>query len=192
MAEEKIKYTGIEYTGISLTHTHLRTQHPLGLLVESPGRIVAGGIGGLLGDGLRVSYGGGENWGKTFVKIFLCLSVERRRRDKINNWIVQLSKIIPDCSMENTKSGQVSRGACLCGRGGCAHSSLPANSEQQCLFLCCECACVQEGCSRAEVTSIRLLGWMWPTDVIYPARGLSQHHHQLLSCADLSLLEGQP
>ncbi|NWI09928.1 USF1 factor, partial [Dromaius novaehollandiae] len=31
--------------------------------------------------------------------------VERRRRDKINNWIVQLSKIIPDCSMENTKSG---------------------------------------------------------------------------------------
>ncbi|KAI2590335.1 USF2 isoform 10, partial [Pan troglodytes] len=23
--------------------------------------------------------------------------VERRRRDKINNWIVQLSKIIPDC-----------------------------------------------------------------------------------------------
>ncbi|XP_061461982.1 upstream stimulatory factor 1 isoform X2 [Rhineura floridana] len=32
--------------------------------------------------------------------------VERRRRDKINNWIVQLSKIIPDCSMENTKSGQ--------------------------------------------------------------------------------------
>lgn len=35
------------------------------------------------------------------------LAVERRRRDKINNWIVQLSKIIPDCSMENTKSGQV-------------------------------------------------------------------------------------
>lgn len=34
-------------------------------------------------------------------------TVERRRRDKINNWIVQLSKIIPDCSMENTKSGQV-------------------------------------------------------------------------------------
>ncbi|KAF1568344.1 Upstream stimulatory factor 1, partial [Eudyptes schlegeli] len=32
-------------------------------------------------------------------------SPERRRRDKINNWIVQLSKIIPDCSMENTKSG---------------------------------------------------------------------------------------
>lgn len=39
--------------------------------------------------------------------IFPSLPVERRRRDKINNWIVQLSKIIPDCSMENTKSGQV-------------------------------------------------------------------------------------
>ncbi|KAM6434996.1 upstream stimulatory factor 1 isoform 5-T8 [Liasis olivaceus] len=38
--------------------------------------------------------------------------VERRRRDKINNWIVQLSKIIPDCSMENTKSGQ-SKGGIL-------------------------------------------------------------------------------
>ncbi|VFV27781.1 upstream stimulatory factor 1 isoform 2 [Lynx pardinus] len=36
--------------------------------------------------------------------------VERRRRDKINNWIVQLSKIIPDCSMESTKSGQVTGG----------------------------------------------------------------------------------
>uniref|UniRef100_A0A8C6ZYS6 Upstream stimulatory factor 1 n=1 Tax=Nothoprocta perdicaria TaxID=30464 RepID=A0A8C6ZYS6_NOTPE len=40
------------------------------------------------------------------------LAVERRRRDKINNWIVQLSKIIPDCSMENTKSGQ-SKGGIL-------------------------------------------------------------------------------
>lgn len=36
--------------------------------------------------------------------------MERRRRDKINNWIVQLSKIIPDCSMESTKSGQVTEG----------------------------------------------------------------------------------
>ncbi|EPQ16571.1 Upstream stimulatory factor 1 [Myotis brandtii] len=39
-------------------------------------------------------------------------TVERRRRDKINNWIVQLSKIIPDCSMESTKSGQ-SKGGIL-------------------------------------------------------------------------------
>nr|1AN4_A Chain A, PROTEIN (UPSTREAM STIMULATORY FACTOR) [Homo sapiens]1AN4_B Chain B, PROTEIN (UPSTREAM STIMULATORY FACTOR) [Homo sapiens] len=38
--------------------------------------------------------------------------VERRRRDKINNWIVQLSKIIPDSSMESTKSGQ-SKGGIL-------------------------------------------------------------------------------
>ncbi|XP_071111179.1 upstream stimulatory factor 2-like isoform X2 [Haliotis cracherodii] len=34
--------------------------------------------------------------------------VERRRRDKINNWIVQLSKQVPDCAQEHTKSGQVS------------------------------------------------------------------------------------
>lgn len=32
--------------------------------------------------------------------------VERRRRDKINNWIVKLSKIIPDCSSDLNKSGQ--------------------------------------------------------------------------------------
>ncbi|CAH1796905.1 unnamed protein product [Owenia fusiformis] len=31
--------------------------------------------------------------------------VERRRRDKINNWIVQLSKLVPDCTMDSTKSG---------------------------------------------------------------------------------------
>ncbi|PNJ11073.1 USF2 isoform 12, partial [Pongo abelii] len=34
--------------------------------------------------------------------------VERRRRDKINNWIVQLSKIIPDCNADNSKTGAVS------------------------------------------------------------------------------------
>ncbi|XP_072409464.1 LOW QUALITY PROTEIN: upstream stimulatory factor 2, partial [Chiloscyllium punctatum] len=38
--------------------------------------------------------------------------VERRRRDKINNWIVQLSKIIPDCNADNTKTGQ-SKGGIL-------------------------------------------------------------------------------
>lgn len=38
--------------------------------------------------------------------------VERRRRDKINNWIVQLSKVIPDCSQEHTKQGQ-SKGGIL-------------------------------------------------------------------------------
>ncbi|TNN01355.1 hypothetical protein fugu_010737 [Takifugu bimaculatus] len=35
-------------------------------------------------------------------------TVERRRRDKINNWIVQLSKTIPDCNIDYTKTGQVS------------------------------------------------------------------------------------
>ncbi|XP_057195615.1 upstream stimulatory factor 2 isoform X7 [Triplophysa rosa] len=38
--------------------------------------------------------------------------VERRRRDKINNWIVTLSKIIPDCSMESTKTS-ASKGGIL-------------------------------------------------------------------------------
>ncbi|KAM8853979.1 upstream stimulatory factor 1 isoform X3 [Synchiropus splendidus] len=40
--------------------------------------------------------------------------VERRRRDKINNWIVQLSKAIPDCNVDYTKTGQVnSKGGIL-------------------------------------------------------------------------------
>ncbi|XP_075909825.1 upstream stimulatory factor 1-like isoform X2 [Petromyzon marinus] len=38
--------------------------------------------------------------------------VERRRRDKINNWIVQLSKILPDSVTENSKTGQ-SKGGIL-------------------------------------------------------------------------------
>lgn len=38
--------------------------------------------------------------------------VERRRRDKINNWIVQLSKTIPDCTIDATKTGQ-SKGGIL-------------------------------------------------------------------------------
>ncbi|KAJ8000299.1 hypothetical protein DPEC_G00203390 [Dallia pectoralis] len=38
--------------------------------------------------------------------------VERRRRDKINNWIVTLSKIIPDCNIDSTKSG-ASKGGIL-------------------------------------------------------------------------------
>ncbi|TRY93157.1 hypothetical protein DNTS_012849 [Danionella cerebrum] len=36
--------------------------------------------------------------------------VERRRRDKINNWIVQLSKTIPDCNLDATKSAQSKSG----------------------------------------------------------------------------------
>ncbi|KAL0962591.1 hypothetical protein UPYG_G00342180 [Umbra pygmaea] len=38
--------------------------------------------------------------------------VERRRRDKINNWIVTLSKNIPDCNIESTKTG-ASKGGIL-------------------------------------------------------------------------------
>ncbi|CAM4696451.1 unnamed protein product [Leuciscus chuanchicus] len=34
--------------------------------------------------------------------------VERRRRDKINNWIVTLSKIIPDCGIDGAKTAAVS------------------------------------------------------------------------------------
>lgn len=33
--------------------------------------------------------------------------VERRRRDKINNWIVQLSKIVPDCQADGPKSSSL-------------------------------------------------------------------------------------
>uniref|UniRef100_A0A8C3UR46 BHLH domain-containing protein n=1 Tax=Catharus ustulatus TaxID=91951 RepID=A0A8C3UR46_CATUS len=35
--------------------------------------------------------------------------VERRRRDKINNWIVQLSKIIPECGADGGKAGAQGR-----------------------------------------------------------------------------------
>lgn len=38
--------------------------------------------------------------------------VERRRRDKINNWIVKLSKVVPDCQQDHTKQGQ-SKGGIL-------------------------------------------------------------------------------
>lgn len=33
--------------------------------------------------------------------------VERRRRDKINNWITKLAKLVPDCNQDHTKQGQV-------------------------------------------------------------------------------------
>lgn len=38
--------------------------------------------------------------------------VERRRRDKINTWIVKLAKIVPDCNADHTKQGQ-SKGGIL-------------------------------------------------------------------------------
>ena len=34
--------------------------------------------------------------------------VERRRRDKMNEWIVHLSKMVPDCAQENNKAMKVS------------------------------------------------------------------------------------
>ncbi|GAB6024290.1 hypothetical protein CHUAL_008982 [Chamberlinius hualienensis] len=39
-------------------------------------------------------------------------SIAPRRRDKINNWIVKLSKIVPDCTQDHTKQGQ-SKGGIL-------------------------------------------------------------------------------
>ncbi|XP_013788822.1 upstream stimulatory factor-like isoform X3 [Limulus polyphemus] len=39
--------------------------------------------------------------------------VERKRRDKINNWIMKLSKVVPDCSSDHTKQGQQSKGGVL-------------------------------------------------------------------------------
>ena len=33
--------------------------------------------------------------------------VERRRRDKINNWIIKLSKVVPDCQQDHTKQVQL-------------------------------------------------------------------------------------
>ncbi|CAK9303690.1 unnamed protein product [Gordionus sp. m RMFG-2023] len=38
--------------------------------------------------------------------------VERRRRDKINTWILKLSKIVPECGSDQTKQGQ-SKGGIL-------------------------------------------------------------------------------
>lgn len=39
--------------------------------------------------------------------------VERRRRDKINTWIMELSKIVPDCVPETSKSPGQSKGGIL-------------------------------------------------------------------------------
>lgn len=38
--------------------------------------------------------------------------IERRRRDKINDWILVLSKQVPDCASDRTKQGQ-SKGGIL-------------------------------------------------------------------------------
>lgn len=38
--------------------------------------------------------------------------IERKRRDKINNWIIKLSKIVPECQDDSTKQSQ-SKGVIL-------------------------------------------------------------------------------
>lgn len=53
---------------------------------------------------------GEKNFSQQSNIIFGLFIVERRRRDKINNWIVQLSKTIPDCTLDATKTGQVGFG----------------------------------------------------------------------------------
>ena len=47
------------------------------------------------------------------VFLLTIFTVERRRRDKINNWIVQLSKLVPDCANDH-KQGQVLRTEVIC------------------------------------------------------------------------------
>ncbi|XP_078672370.1 upstream stimulatory factor-like isoform X12 [Branchiostoma floridae x Branchiostoma belcheri] len=55
--------------------------------------------------------------------------VERRRRDKINNWITKLSKIVPDCAQDHTKQGQVgSKGGILAKTCDYIHELRTANA----------------------------------------------------------------
>ncbi|XP_035673364.1 upstream stimulatory factor-like isoform X3 [Branchiostoma floridae] len=53
--------------------------------------------------------------------------VERRRRDKINNWITKLSKIVPDCAQDHTKQGQ-SKGGILAKTCDYIHELRTANA----------------------------------------------------------------
>ncbi|KAL8594261.1 hypothetical protein ACOMHN_044205 [Nucella lapillus] len=59
-------------------------------------------------DRRRATHNEGEGGGRRAMHN----EVERRRRDKINNWIVQLSKLVPDCVQE-TKPNQASKGGIL-------------------------------------------------------------------------------
>ncbi|XP_056272857.1 upstream stimulatory factor 2 isoform X2 [Pseudoliparis swirei] len=66
--------------------------------------------------------------------------VERRRRDKINNWIVTLSKIIPDCSIDSRTGAEAS----------CPKHATTSES----------CGRATSGCRRA---SKRWSRWRWTT-----------------------------
>ena len=88
-----------------------------------------------------------------FDRLAVCLpAVERRRRDKINNWIVTLSKIIPDCNMDSSKTGAVSEKVRIAfDRKGQAKWRESAITGRVCVCVCvfvcacaraCVCACV--------------------------------------------------
>lgn len=56
-----------------------------------------------------------EHTGKTVIdqkRRLMHKEIERRRRDKINDWIFELSKQVPDCASDRTKQGQ-SKGGIL-------------------------------------------------------------------------------
>lgn len=47
-----------------------------------------------------------EHTGKTVIdqkRRLMHKEIERRRRDKINDWIFELSKQVPDCASDRTK-----------------------------------------------------------------------------------------
>src|SRR4029434_4590599 len=75
-------------------------------------------------------------------------SVERRRRDKINNWFVTLSKIIPDCNMDSSKTGAVSEKVRIAfDRKGQAKWRESAITGRVCVCVCtsvyvCMCGCM--------------------------------------------------
>lgn len=86
-------------------------------------------------------------------------AVERRRRDKINNWIVTLSKIIPDCDIDGTKTGAVS---CVMRFSPkwksnltiltCYYALKVHLSKVQCMFFFCSSRVKVGSCQRRVIT----------------------------------------